>query len=390
MRRTRRSGRRPAALATALMASLTLLLAAGCAASTASGPAAAYKAAASGSSTAASGTVQGPSFAGKTATIVVNFPPGGPVDLIARLAAKDLPALLPGHPTVVVKNMPGAGGEVGSNYMFQVVPPDGLTVGLLAGLLSNEFLGDPGVKYNAARFGWLGVLEDTNMLVTRTDTATTPAQLLHPLKPLIVGGFSPSSNLDITARLALGLIGAKYRYVTGYQGTPQVDLALKSGEVNTAIQSVTDLNTSARPLMAAHVIQPLFQFGVLNAQGHVTADPAAGGQPLVDRTIASLTGKQPQGAAWDALLLQVGSLTIFRSFVAPPGTPQPMVQAWRSALARLFAEPSFQAQFRKQFGEPPLFSSGADAASVTARLLQQAKRDTAAIDLTKKLARTKA
>ena len=118
----------------------------------------------------------GAGVAGKTITFVIGFEPGGPYDLYGRLLARALGAHLPGQPKVVVQNMPGAGGLIAANYLYNLAPRDGLQIGVIsqtAGI--GQALETPGVKYDVRKFAWIGrISSNVQILHSWATSATKP------------------------------------------------------------------------------------------------------------------------------------------------------------------------------------------------------------------------
>jgi hypothetical protein len=108
-------------------------------------------------------------YQGKTLTVFVNFTPGGPTDVEARLLARHIGKHLAGNPTVIVKNMGGAGGVIGVNWLGQIAAPDGLTVGFFTGAASKTAMGDPGIQIDLRKFGFVAAGPGISVTYIRTD-----------------------------------------------------------------------------------------------------------------------------------------------------------------------------------------------------------------------------
>src|SRR5512134_2570733 len=98
-------------------------------------------------------------YRGKTLTVLINFAAGGPTDIEGRLVARFLGRHLPGQPLIVVQNMPGAGGVVGTNYLGEVAKPDGLTMGYFTGQFFNLLTADPTLRVDLAKFAYIASIE---------------------------------------------------------------------------------------------------------------------------------------------------------------------------------------------------------------------------------------
>ncbi len=133
---------------------------------------------------------QAPSFAGKTVTILVGYPPGGGYDLIARIISRHLAKYLPGTPAVIVQNMPGANSIIAANNVYTVAKPDGLTVGLFnRNLVLGQLVKVEAIKFDMTRFAWVGSpASETTILAIRADLPyRTPADLRRADPAPVIG-----------------------------------------------------------------------------------------------------------------------------------------------------------------------------------------------------------
>ncbi len=177
------------------------------------------------------GPVHGqPSFAGRTVTILVGNPPGGGYDRFARIVSRHLGRYLPGNPAVVVQNMPGAGGIVAANHLYNVLRRDGFTLGLFnRNLVIAQLAGVQELRVDMRRWQWIGNLaEETYIFAIRADLPYRHIlELRNAQPPLVVGSTGPGTGshdypLALKAFLRLNL-----RIISGYQGTAQVALAME-------------------------------------------------------------------------------------------------------------------------------------------------------------------
>jgi tripartite-type tricarboxylate transporter receptor subunit TctC len=366
-------------------AAIVGLLVAACGGASSSGGAPAGAGPASSSTAKASAV----SFAGKTVTLVSGFAAGGPTDLFDRLLAKYLPQYLPGHPTVIVNDMTGAGGEIASNYVFRTAKPDGTTMLATSDPLTAWVLKDQGAQYDASQFVWVGGVPEADVQFVRTSTGIkSVADLRGYTGTLVFGGFAPSSNKDLQNRLYLDLLGVKYKYVTGYSGDATVNQAVRSGEVTFADSSISGYNTGDLPMQKQGLIAPLSQSGLTNAQGQIVADPRSP-LPTDAQVIREVTGKAPSGTTYDALVAMTSSHDLLKSLALPPHTPAPVADAWRQAVAQVFKDPGFIAAAQKEFQEKLLLTPAAEAQQVVAHIASVMQRNPAALALVQKMAQIK-
>ena len=128
---------------------------------------------------------QEPFYKGKTVRLLVNYPTGGATDVVARLVSRYLGKHLAGNPTVAVQNMPGGGGNVGANYVYEVASPDGLTVGVFSGGYLPQILGGAGVRFDLNKMPMIAGVGETSVVYIRADTGVKgPGEISNPLNRL--------------------------------------------------------------------------------------------------------------------------------------------------------------------------------------------------------------
>ena len=118
----------------------------------------------------------GPFYEGKTIRIIVGFSPGGGYDIYARAIARHMGKHIPGNPTIIVENMPGAGSLISANHLYRVAKPDGLTIGHFSGgLFFNQLMGQPGIEFDARKFEYIGaaVKGDVVCVLTKASGITS-------------------------------------------------------------------------------------------------------------------------------------------------------------------------------------------------------------------------
>ena len=177
---------------------------------------------------------QTPFYEGKTIRVVIGYSAGGTNDLWARAIARFWGKYIPGNPTMIVQNMPGAATLVAANYVYGVGKADGLTLGLIANaLFFNQIQGQKEVKFDWAKFSWIGSPEETSeMLSMRADT---PFKTLDDIRKSAVppkcGTTGAGTPGHYFPRLMEEVLGLKFDLVAGYPGASEIDLAMEKGEV---------------------------------------------------------------------------------------------------------------------------------------------------------------
>ena len=171
-------------------------------------------------------------FAGKTVTLTVGYAPGSGNDIYSRLVARHLGKHIPGKPTVVTQNMPGAGSYKAANYMFAAAPRDGSMLGYISQTAATEeLLGHSAVQFKTAQFNWVGRIGSYSNITIfwHTSKIKTIADVLK--SEATIGATGVGSAVYIYPNMMNKVLGTKFKIVSGYQGTAQSSLAMERGEV---------------------------------------------------------------------------------------------------------------------------------------------------------------
>jgi tripartite-type tricarboxylate transporter receptor subunit TctC len=176
-----------------------------------------------------------PFYAGKTITIVVGLPPGGGADAYARLVQRHYPRFIPGRPTIVVQNLPGAGSLRSVTYVSTSMPTDGTAIGTFSSALLNEALIAPNrVNVDFRSYGWIGnVSEDVRVCyVWGGSGVSTWRAMLARDKELFMGATAPGTAGNADTAMLQNLFGVKLKQVQGYSGSAAKRLAIERGEID--------------------------------------------------------------------------------------------------------------------------------------------------------------
>jgi tripartite-type tricarboxylate transporter receptor subunit TctC len=271
-------------------------------------------------------------YAGKQLTFIVGAGVGGGYDLQARVVSRHLGKHIPGHPTVVVQNVPSR--IAAANMMFGTVPKDGTTVALLQrGVLLAKLIYPSGVRYDIEKFHWLGSLNSETAVTLAWHTA--PHKTARDLfdKELIVGGIT-GVDPETTPRLYNSLIGTKFKVVTGYNSTGQIALAIERGEVHGIADWSWSSLKAVRPQWLANKQVTLL------LQGALKNDPELGNLPNALNFIKNDTDRK-------VLELHFTQKTAARPLVAPPEVPAERIVLLRKALEELAKDKDFLADMDK-------------------------------------------
>lgn len=286
-------------------------------------------------------------FKHREISLLIPSGPGGGYDRYARLLARHITKHLPGQPTVVPKNMPGAGGIVLANFMHSKAPRDGSVIaGMQNERILDPILGMKNANYKSSAFTWLGSINQiTNVCVAWHATGIRSAAELRD-KELVVGVASTTST-ERVAQLVNEMVGTKLKLVQGYPGTTEIQLAMDRGEVSGACGLGWDSLKSGRPdWIAQKKVNIILQMG---------ATPLA---ELKDAPFMhDLLLKQEERPVLDFL---VGRMYLGRPFIGPPEMAPSAIKIFRDAFWATMQDRDFIAEADK-LKVPVLPVAGADA-----------------------------
>ena len=182
-------------------------------------------------------------FKGKSINLYIGFAPGGTYDYYSRLFARFIGRHIPGNPSVVAQNMPGAGSFLAANFLYGVAPKDGTALAMITQAAAvEEALASPGVKYKSAEFNWIGRVSDIVEIhfTWKTSRAKTLDDATRFEIPL--AGTGPGSPSEGYPKLLNALAGTRFKVISGYPGSTQGMVAMERGEVDGALTSWHTLN----------------------------------------------------------------------------------------------------------------------------------------------------
>jgi tripartite-type tricarboxylate transporter receptor subunit TctC len=277
-------------------------------------------------------------YTGKTISISVGYSPGGSYDYYPRVFARYLGKYLPGNPTVVVQNMPGAGSLRAANYLYNVAPKDGTALGVVTQTVMLEApLGTPGVKYDATQFSYVGRM--TRVLETMIGWHQAPAKDIYEARKheMIAGGTGPTSPTEGYPRLLNAFAGTKFRIVSGFGGTAQIMLAMERREVDALENSWNSIVRTKKDWVETKKINVLIQ-AVMERSKELPDVP----------TLVEL-GSTPD--AKEALAFYTSAAEVSRSLIGTPGIPADRLKALREAFQAVLKDPDFLADIKKSQSE---------------------------------------
>jgi tripartite-type tricarboxylate transporter receptor subunit TctC len=283
-------------------------------------------------------------FKGKVIRIIVGFSAGGGFDTYSRTIARHLGKHIPGNPTVIVANMPGAGSLILANHLYKAAEADGLTIGNWnGGLVMGQLLGQTGIDFDARRFEWIGapVTISPVCLFSKSSGITSLEKWASSKRPVPVGTIGPGSNTHDVPKILSGALGLPSQLVPGYKGFSEIRLAIESGEVAGGCPTWEATRGTWKAVDSGEVIV------VVQAVPRPAAD-------LPNVPVAIKRGKTEE----DRQLIEAGIHNINalnRPYSLPPGTPKERVQILRKALQATLKDPAFLADAKKsKLGVDPI------------------------------------
>ena len=309
------------------------------------------------------------SFEGKTIRFEIASTPSGPTDTMGRVFAPHIARYLPGKPAIQLDNRPGAAGVIAANYIYNVAKPDGLTVGVLLGMVTSGLMQTGGVSFKPANFQMVGAISATQVLLVRKDAGLkTPADFLKPAKPIVLASLGTGSTTDAANRLFLDMIGAKYRYVTGYPGQAETILALSRDEANVANASHTTYLQRRDNIRQEGLFDAFLQRGELTPEGGFKRNVSLPEVPTIVEAIQQIKPEALESADFAAYRSVVGSMAVHYSFVLPPKTPPEIVEAFRKAMIQALDDPETRKSVQEIIKSDYDFVTGADGQKIVQEL----------------------
>ena len=306
-----------------------------------------------------------PYFHGKTITLIVGYQAGDGFDMWARLLAAHMGKHIPGNPSIMTQNMPGAGSMFAANHIYNVAKPDGLTIGAIGpSLYLDQLVGKKEAHFDWARYGWIGSTEDTPWLLYVR--ANAPYKNLDDIRraaqPPKCSATGTGSSGYFIPKLLEETFAAKFNIVMGYRGGAEQDLAFERGEV--VCRSLSVATFFAREPFTTWRKQHLIRILVQTGRKRDARMPHV---PTIHELMNEYK-TAPDGRAFVTVVLASGDLG--RPFVTPPGIAPERLKALRDGFRKTMRSPAFLADARYRKLEPaPQF--GEDLESIAKQSVNQ-------------------
>jgi tripartite-type tricarboxylate transporter receptor subunit TctC len=305
-------------------------------------------------------------YRGKTITMIVNYPAGGPTDIEGRIVAQHLPAHIPGKPTIVVKNVGGAGGIIGSNQLGEAAP-NGETMGFFTLDMVAEFVGNPALRTHYAEFVIIAGIENPLVVYARKDTppGLKVAADIMKARDFKALSLNAQNSNTVNQSLSLDLLGLKYQAIPAYRGLKEVETAILQNLGQLANSSLPGWTGSILPTMG-DIVMPLWQLAARAKDGSYPRSSALPDLPTFEEFHASVRdGSKPSGFMYEVLRASSDPLVaMFRTAVMPPRTPPEVTDIMRAAFVEMWKNAAFIADYAKVMKSPPILVSGSDGQAI--------------------------
>jgi len=273
-------------------------------------------------------------YTGKTITLSIGFTPGGGYDLYGRLVARHLGKHIPGKPSIVAQNMPGAGSMRSAQHLYSIAPKDGTALATFGRQMGITPLLNPAAQYDGTKFTWLGSV--TNEVSTCVTWHTSKVRTWNDLMtiPVTFSGDGPGADPDVFANLYNNVFGTKIKIISGYRGTNPMIIAMERGEVEGLCgYSWSTIKSRHQAWLKEKKLNILVQAAMQKEKdiAHV---------PLV--IDLAKTEEQRQ-----VLRVFLYGQEMARPFAAPPDIPADRRAALRTAFDRMLKDPEFLAEIKK-------------------------------------------
>jgi tripartite-type tricarboxylate transporter receptor subunit TctC len=287
---------------------------------------------------------QAPFYQGKTVRVIVGTPPGNLYDLWARLIAEHIGKYIPGNPTFIVQNMPGAGHVVAVNHLYTVAKPDGLTLigSVIPSLYLNQLVGRSEIQFDWSKFSWIGSpARGASQMYMRSDTPYKTIEDVRTAKePPKCGATGLTGPDSYFPKLLQDTVGAKFQIVTGYPGGTDIDLGVERGEIHCRAFTIEAFfgREPYHTWRKNNFVHHLFQSGS-KRDARLPNTPTI--FEIMDKYKTAESGRR-------LATVLLGADDMGRPMFGPPGMPGERLKVLRDAFAKTMADEQFRAEVKKR------------------------------------------
>ena len=277
-------------------------------------------------------------YSGKSIELVIGYPPAGSNDIYGRIAARHLGKFIPGHPSIIVRNMPGAGSLVAANHIYNRAPKDGTVVGVVsAGIPLQARLGQPQARFEPGKFFWIGRIQSSSSVtfVWRTSKIMSLADATR--SEVVLSATGAGSTGSLYPNVMNEVLKTRFKLVQGYKGTHEAMLALERGEAeghSTTWEAVKSVNMR---WIEQGLIRIIVQHGLNRAPD----------LPNVPTSVELATSPEDR-AVMRAIM---GAAEIGKAYFTTPDVPADRVAALRRAFDAMMKDAAFIEDVKKVHGD---------------------------------------
>ena len=291
------------------------------------------------------------SFAGKTITIITNATAGGSSDVVARLVAAELPAYLPGKPTIIVENQTGGGGSEELSSVNSVKPADGLTIGELnSGMAIRYVTSAPGFG-SMASMPIISGMPQGGVAVYNKSVGSNLASLIKKGSPLRIGQTRAGGTGAMLSIVAADILGIPNKQVYGFTGGSAETTSMQRGELDGTVTADLSYDETFAPDVTSGKYEALFQAGIASGDTVVKSPLVSPDIPTVlDLYQQMHPGQTPSGPAWQAYLLMDKMQSTYTTFGIRSGTPKNIQTALEQGFAKMTASSAWKDFTKSKLG----------------------------------------
>jgi tripartite-type tricarboxylate transporter receptor subunit TctC len=277
-------------------------------------------------------------YRGKSISLIISVGEGDGLDRTARILARHWPDHIPGNPTIIPKNMPGAGSLRATEYLYGQAPKDGTVLGaIIPVFVLQQAMGGGttgAINYDAGKFAWLGSSSISNQMVYAWHATGVTSLEQAMRQELLMGATGIGSNSVLYPTILNNVLGTKFKIIMGYRTAPEVGLAMERGEVQgRAGESFNTLMAVNADWVREKKINILVQIGVAREPGFESV-------PL----ITDFAGDPARRAVLELFSEDIG---LGRPYLAPPGVPAERIAALRRAFDAAMKDPGLLAEAKQ-------------------------------------------
>ena len=274
-------------------------------------------------------------YRGKTLSLIIPNAPGGSFDLYARLVTNHLGRFIPGNPSLIAQNMPGAAGMQAANYLYGIAPKDGTVLSVLVpNITLAQILGVPSIAYDTRKFSWIGRIVATTATLFTWHTSQTKTLADLKTRETLVASTGPLSQAEINSSMLNGVVGTRFKLIRGYKGSGEAALAVERGEADGTLMPWQFLKSAHADWIRDGKIAIVVRY----VRHRIAERP----------DVPSVYDLAETAEQRNVINLFLGADDMGHPIAMPPGVPRDRLDAVRLALDRMVKDPEFLADAAKR------------------------------------------